>query len=938
MIGQSNTFVINKLEDDVILNEYLEVIELDKESPTLSDLQGNDWQDRFVTYDNLIQNYLPAVSNNRVLLDPNKVYWWRLTILNNLDQPIHNWVLHTGRSNFTEVYFIGEDGQLADTKHTGWLMPTDQKDYLMGNRQAERVSFNLPEGGSVTLYGKVSVINKKEPFIHVQLSREDYYKNWGFIEKTRLEWMAIGSLLTFILINLLLYTSTRDRVFFWHSLYLLGIFLYLLEYFNVLPDLIWARDHRNASQVFIYATLCLMDVACLQFIRTFMNMKKSRPFWDKRFGWFILARIVYAIGIIIFFLATVNMKTADDLTAIYMVVQYVGLLGLLIWLFGWKNKQGRFLIAGTAVFVAAIVINAFAVIIGVGLIFSFTQFGVMGEVILFTLGLGYRMKRLTRKKREAERLKDLDDFKTRFYTNITHEFRTPLTVIMGNSELGKMEIEKIEDAQSKKPSPHFQFLNSQFDTISNNAGKLLRLINRLLDLAKLQSRKMPLLMVQGDIAGYLRYLVESFHSHAAGKDIQLRFLSELDEFYMDFDVEKIQDIMSNLLSNAIKFSPPGGEIIILVKQNLPIETMDEQLLISVKDNGPGIPQEALPFIFERFSTAKDTGNPAGGSGIGLALTKELVDLMRGQITVKSELDQGSNFTISLPVTREALKSGKITSEFSAPEMQSAKLSSLPLPTPTHSQEDKPVCLVIDDNADIVRFLQNLLINEYEVLSAFNGKAGIEKAIDQLPDVIISDVMMPEKDGLEVCDTLKNDERTSHIPIILLTAKATIEDRIEGLRRGADAYLQKPFNREELFVCLKKSIELRNHLISYFSKLPPGFRPNEREVPELVIENAFIQKARAAVEENLSDDKFNIHSLCRMLTLSRAQLHRKLTALTGKSASHFIRSIRLAKGKDLLITTKLTIAEVAYEVGFRDPHYFSRTFSEEFGVSPSETRK
>ncbi len=940
--GQSEVFVVDHIKDDVLLNDFLYIQELESEELSLQDIQSKKWQEQFVPYNNFIQKYLPASATGRVMLNPTMVYWWKLTIRNNLDQPINDWVLHTGRSNFTEVYMVGEDGQVADIKYTGWLMPTDKKDYLMGNRQAERVAFSLSEGASATLYGKVSVVNKKKPYIWVQLSKEDYYKNWRFIEKTRLEWLSIGSLLTFILFNILLFGTTRDRVFFWHSLYLTGIFLYLLEFFNVLPDLVWMRDHRIASQVFIYSTLCLMDVAYVQFIRTFMNMKKRRPVWDRYFRWFAVGRIVFAIGVIVFYLTTVNMKMADDITALFLVTEYVAMVGLLAWLFGWKDKQGRFLIAGTTVFVAAVVINAFSIVAGIGLIFSFTQFGVMGEVIIFTIGLGYRMKKLIREQREAERLKDLDDFKSRFYTNITHEFRTPLTVIMGNTELGKLEIGKLENLSKEKGAAqpqkvNYPFITSTLDTISRNASQLLRLINRLLDLSKLQSGKMPLHLVQGDIAGYLRYLVESFHSHAAGKDIQLRFLSELDQFNMDFDAEKVQDILSNLLSNAIKFSPLGSEIIILVKRLPQDETTEEQLQISFKDHGPGISPEALPHIFDRFNTAKDSGNPAGGSGIGLALTKELVELMKGQITVKSELEQGAEFTIILPVSRQAPKGEKIIPKPLPTEKHLVGPTSVPLPAPT-SGEEKPVCLVIDDNADIVRYLQNLLTNDYEVLTAFNGQVGIDKALDQLPDVIISDVMMPEKDGLEVCDALKNDERTSHIPIILLTAKATVQDRIEGLRRGADAYLQKPFNREELFVSLKKSVELRNQLISYFSKLPPGFRQAETHEPQLVIEDAFLQKARKAVEEKLSDDQFDIHQLCRALTLSRAQLHRKLTALTGKSASHFIRSIRLSQAKELLTKTDSTIAEIAYEVGFRDPNYFSRTFTEEFGISPSETRK
>jgi signal transduction histidine kinase/DNA-binding response OmpR family regulator len=582
-------------------------------------------------------------------------------------------------------------------------------------------------------------------------------------------------------------------------------------------------------------------------------------------------------------------------------------------------------LAGMAFFVTGVVLNAISVVKGVGLRFSFTQIGVMGEVALFTLGLGFRMVFLHKEKRKALTFKSLDEFKSRFYTNITHEFRTPLTVILGMAE--QLEMAKPQTVGSQK---------DKVELIRRNGEQLLRLINQLLDLSKAQSGKLTLNMQQADIADYLRYLVDSFNSFAASKDIRLRFLSEIDHLNMDIDAEKLQDVMTNLLSNAIKFTPPGGEITVRLSQ-----ISHGFLTIKVQDNGAGIAEEALPHIFDRFFTAKDSGNPAGGSGIGLALTKELVELMFGNIEVESKIGAGSRFTIQLPITNIAQQTEHVdlpkafaeppTNQFFTPvEKSSFRLSA--------EEGEKPICLVIDDSADIVRYLQMLLEPAYEVAVAYDGKRGIEKALELLPDIIISDVMMPEKDGLEVCDFLKNDERTSHIPIILLTAKATVADRIEGLRRGADAYLQKPFNQEELFLQLKKSVELRRRLMSYFSKMPSLTSSEPAPEIDIEIEDAFLKKAQAAVEKHFADDDFDIHRLCRALTMSRAQLHRKLTALTGMSATHFIRSIRLQRAKELLQTTDLTISEIAYEVGFRDPNYFSRTFTEEFGTPPSETRK
>ncbi len=927
---QSPVFVIDSFLDEYLLNDYLQVLELGKDELALEDIRSPEWERRFSPYSEFKKKYESDIARGKVLLDPSKVYWWRLSLQNNLGQPLRDWVLFTGRSNFTELLVVGEDGQVTTEHFTGWLMPNAKKDFEYGNRRQERVLFSLPEGGLKTIYAKVWTVNQKKPYLEVRLAKEDFYKNWHFIAKTRLDWAFIGFLLTFIFFYFLLFASTLDRVYLWHALFQTGIFLYLLEFFNVLSDLPWLRDHSHALQVFVYCSLCLVDVTYVQFIRKYMGMKSDYPVWDRRFHWYSVARVVFAIGIIAIYLTTMDMKLTDNLTAGFLVGQYSIMTVLIAWLFGLKDIKSRFLMAGTGVFVAGLILNALSIIEGAGLQYSYTQLGVMGEVILFTLGMGFRMKHLQKAKQRALRLKDLDEFKSRFYTNITHEFRTPLTVILGMTEQSELEIGK------QKDSPVGKVLKNNFDLIARNAGQLLRLTNQLLDLSKLQSGKMVLHKQQGNMADFLRYLVQSFQSYAAGKDIQLRFLSELDSFYMDFDSDKMQEVMGNLLSNAVKFSPPGSEIVVTAKA-VPSDGLNgERLQVRVKDNGPGISAEALSHIFERFFTAAGAANPVGSSGVGLALTKELVELMGGKISVKSKLGHGAAFEVVLPVSRNAPPMGEMELKMGTSDLE--PVSPLSPPTPISADGGgKPVCLVIDDNADVVRYLQTLLETEYAVAAAYDGKRGIEKALELLPDVIISDVMMPGKDGLEVCDFLKNNELTSHIPIILLTAKATVQDRLEGLRRGADAYLQKPFNQEELFISLKKSVELRKRLISHFSKLPAQLVPVNGE-PELAIEDQFLQKARKAVKDNLAADDFDVHRLCRALALSRAQLHRKLTALTGKSATHFIRSIRLQSAKEMLATTDRTIAEIAYEVGFRDPNYFTRTFTEEFGTPPSETRK
>ncbi len=537
---------------------------------------------------------------------------------------------------------------------------------------------------------------------------------------------------------------------------------------------------------------------------------------------------------------------------------------------------------------------------------------------LFYLFYRYQVRQQL-KIAEANRLKELDTLKSRLYTNITHEFRTPLTVIMGM-------IENISGHENERK------------LIRRNSKNLLRLINQMLDLSKLDSGAMKMDMVQGDIINYLQYLTESFHSMAHEKKVRLTFYSEIPELVMDFDEEKIQHIVYNLLSNALKFIPSTRDGKVVLHANKTDRKGQSWLQLKVQDTGIGIPEDQLAHIFDRFYQADNSSTRKGeGTGIGLALTKELVELMGGSISVESTLGEGTNFTLLLPIRLEANtplpQTGFPSSRTRSPELPAPFMAKAPDEQETLAG-NKPVLLIIEDNTDVVTYIVGLLEKEYDITTAPNGQVGIEKAFEIIPDIIISDVMMPEKDGYEVCETLKTDERTSHIPIILLTAKAEASDRITGLRKGADAYLMKPFNKNELFVRLEKLLELRRALQKHYSEwgnVQPTAQPE-------TLESAFLKKLRLAVEEYLDDPNFDVPQLCRAAHLSNMQVNRKLKALTGKTPSRFIRSVRLYKAREMLQTTNLTVSEIAYATGFSDPNYFSRSYSEEFGESPSKARE
>ncbi|MEM6316641.1 MAG: two-component regulator propeller domain-containing protein [Bacteroidota bacterium] len=505
---------------------------------------------------------------------------------------------------------------------------------------------------------------------------------------------------------------------------------------------------------------------------------------------------------------------------------------------------------------------------------------------------------------EANRLQELDAVKTKLYTNITHEFRTPLTIILGL-------VDEIQSGYQRQTA-----------AIKRNGKQLLQLVNQMLALSKLESGKEKVMLHQGDVVNFVGYVKESFQSYAATEGVELVLNSKVDRLLMDFDVEKLQLILSNLMANAIKFTPSGGTVSIALRQK------ESELYLTVSDTGPGIAAAVLPHIFDRYYQV-ETGMENTGLGIGLTLVKEYVAMLEGQIDVTSELDKGTTFTVQLPIGRTAEKLS--AAYFNAPIVPQATLN-----TPLSTQpSERPRLLLVEDSREVQQYLATVLANQYELSYADNGQTGIQQAFALVPDLIISDVMMPKKNGFELCSQLKKDERTSHIPIILLTAKADFEAKIEGLQFGADVYLTKPFAKKELLVQIQRLLKQRNALQAHYNQL--ALLPTTRyKVSDL--EASFLYRTQTILEENLANGDFGIPQFCRALGISRMHLHRKLKALTNQSTSQYVQSIRIARAKDLLKSTELTVAEVAYRTGYKSPSQFSQVFAKVVGKSPSVWRK
>ncbi|MBK9016465.1 MAG: response regulator [Saprospiraceae bacterium] len=552
-------------------------------------------------------------------------------------------------------------------------------------------------------------------------------------------------------------------------------------------------------------------------------------------------------------------------------------------------------------------------------------------ILSFSVFWFYRLhsKQKLASQRAAD-LEELDTLKSRLYTSITHEFRTPLTLILGPVQALLRRAGTVSTGE----------LVSNLTHVQNNGQRLLGLINQILDLQKLEAGQMQPHYEQGDIMTLLQYLTDSFHSMAASKHLHLGFTGHPKPFLMDFDKDKLTKIVVNLLTNAIKFTPEGGEVRLTAKG-------EASFWLEVRDKGIGIRQENLDNIFDLFYQVDNSSTRRGeGTGIGLTLVKELTELMGGHISVSSEEGKGTCFRIELPVRNEAPLNVTLVPGIEMQNLEATATSSF-LPSENTLSGTAPLVLVVEDNPDVSAYIGSCLGSEYRIEYASDGKAGMGKAVELVPDLVISDVMMPEADGFEVCRFLKNDDRTSHIPVILLTARAEIQDKLEGLRQGADAYLAKPFYEEELLITVEKLLRLRQTLWERFGNLSANLMDGTQNHStsqvndssfDLPKEDAFMEQVMEVIRHNLEHSAFSVEQLTREMGMSNTQLFRKLKALTDLSANQLIRRVRLERAKELLKHTDLTVAEIAYQTGFTDPSYFTRIFVREVGVQPSEFRR
>ncbi|KAA0988723.1 hybrid sensor histidine kinase/response regulator transcription factor [Dyadobacter aurulentus] len=524
---------------------------------------------------------------------------------------------------------------------------------------------------------------------------------------------------------------------------------------------------------------------------------------------------------------------------------------------------------------------------------------------------------IEQERRESRRLREINDVKIRFFTNMSHEFRTPLTLILS-------PLEKILKENTDSP------LYNQMQLMQRNAKRLLNLVNQLLDFRKLEVSGIRFNPTEGDIVQFVKEAVFSFTDISQKKQVGLYFQSELQSLNAFFDQDKLEKILFNLLSNAFKFTPEHGKITVEIANARPTGSHARSWLeMKVRDTGIGIPHDKKDKIFESFF---QNDLPAGllnqGSGIGLSITKEFVNLHGGSITVDSEPGAGSCFKILIPVqgAEGSVSAGPIAEIASKPN---------PVPVlPTGPGADAsalPVLLLVEDNEDFLFYLKDNLKEFYRIIEARNGSEGWSKAISAIPDLVVTDVTMPEMDGMELVRKLKNDERTLHIPLVLLTAGTSPDQHLQGYELGIHDYIEKPFNFEILQFRLSNILRQQEAARKTFSQ---HIAIKGRDIAISSRDENLVRQVIAIVEDNIGNADFSVEALSREVGMSRIHLYRKLNAISGKTPVEFIRSIRMERAARLLEQSQLTISEVAYQVGFNNPKYFARQFKDEFGELPS----
>jgi signal transduction histidine kinase/DNA-binding response OmpR family regulator len=727
-------------------------------------------------------------------------------------------------------------------------------------------------------------------------------------------------MLLFCLISLFLLILFKEGVFLYFGMMMLGFCLYFFSIHDVADSMI---PYRGTYRPFILGRLsvAINILTIMVFVISYLDLLKKLK---------KVAYIYIGLSFLTAFSSYLVKYAFDDDWLSANIQRYF----LMLWIFfnlimvAYLSYNGQKYARTLLYSTGLLIIGSFLYVLESNGIISTnqaTQNSFQIGSVLFSGVLFYGLfNKINSIRNQNKELMELNRMKTRFFANISHEFRTPITLILG---IIKQLKEGKSDSKDRK----------LLDIAYQSAQRQNRLVNQLLDLSRVEAGKMDLKMVYMDLVPFLKGIVYSYESLAKERTITTVLDSKVEELMLYFDPDKMEKILFNILTNAYKFTPPGGAVSVVLVKSF------GKVSIKISDTGKGIAKEYLDRVFDRFFQADlDRSDMQEGSGIGLSLVKELVLLHKGNISIDSLENKGTAVTLQFLLGEQHVHPDLI-SEDVADQTDSGSLDFIDVPAYNFvddgevselSKSSKKI-LIVDDNDDMRYFIRQRLESKYRILEASNGEMGVRLAIDKLPDLIISDVMMPVMGGIEVCQTIKADIRTSHIPLILLTAKAEQTDKLHGLEQGADDYIVKPFDTAELVARVDNLIKNRLHLKARFAEAV-SMKPSEIATNSL--DETFLERAIAIVELNMSNEEFSLDLFAKEIGMSKPNLNRKLRALLNQSTNQFIQAIRLQRASDLLNRQSGTVAEVAFQTGFRSTAYFVKCFKEKYGYTPGSLLK
>lgn len=874
-------------------------------------------------------------------LKPHLTYWAKIHV--HTQNPLKDWTLqfedkHIGPPAWTksnglvDVYAYRNDALLFHKK-TGVEYKREERD-IKANWVLNKVSLSeLPVNQMVTLIIKIRGNQMGYPAYFNLTARSPnqpfYHQIFQFNNSFNIFMFGVSFII--FLYHLLLYLYLRERVYLWFTLWLS---------FCVLTQAMTIGIVIGSFTKFRYPLLMLITHGIFYsfwfFGRSFIDSKQKYPKLDK----FIIGLpLISIIAILISGLYAIVFDVKPiflDIGVHFKVLNVYSILSLVLSVILVVKKDTLTKFFGFGSIVASSFLIA-GTLWSLGIIKPIKNFtdpyatGMFLQIIIYSFGIVYRQRQISLKTQqekleaqatyaEMKRVKDLDEIKTRFFANISHEFRTPLALITGPLKRA-LKTEGDEDT--------IRLRKKHFELIKNNTSRLQNLVDQLLELSKIESGNIHLSLKQGGIISLLRSLIFSFESLAERQNISLNTNLPKAADFAFYDKDKLEKIVTNILSNAFKYTSENGSVTVTA------DYTEDHLTLEITDTGKGIATEDMMRIFERFYRVE--GSEEKGSGIGLALTKELVELQNGTISVNSTKGKGTTFKIRLPISLKYLPkdisiiSTSNNEDSLVHEDLESQPSNISRPLPSENKT-LPVALVVEDNTDLQYYIADILKNHYILLIAKDGYQGERMAFEHIPDIIISDVMMPKKDGYQLCNSLKSNAKTSHIPIIMLTAKAGKRNKLEGLTQGADAYITKPFDDEELLLLMKNLVESRKKLWAHFKALDMLL---VNDIDVVSIDDKFLQDVFKSIKANLDNDTFGVDDISRQVGFSRSQLHRKLKALSGKSPNQLITEVRLNEAYRLLRLKSGSVSQIAYAVGYSNLSYFTKSFKEKFGRVPSK---